>query len=218
MTVKTYNSCCPKKGFREVYHFDKKGNAIKSLRYYKQKHLSSYVYEYDKKDNLTREVQTYDINNKNPVYTTEYFYDYDSINRLVLRRKLYNTWETKVLFSNFDSNDNAQTLTEIFNQRTLIEKRTFDTKNRVVEVKRFRSDSLIFEEEMRYNEHDDLIYSHIPTYLDNETGKMIILIGGDRHSVTEEYEYLYDDQARWIKKYVLYDNKRVLLEKRHYKE
>ena len=38
-----------------------------------------------------------------------------------------------------------------------------------------------------------------------------------RYSAVEIYEYTYDKLNRWIEKYVIFDNKKVLLEKRFYK-
>jgi len=78
-------------------------------------------------------------------------------------------------------------------------------------------DSIADFEEIRYNEIGDIIYSCIPALLDKETGKMKTLIGGRRYSVVEEYEYIYDCFNRWIEKYVIFDNKKLLLEKRIYK-
>ena len=46
---------------------------------------------------------------------------------------------------------------------------------------------------------------------------MVIQIGGNRHSVTESFEYKYDSKSRWVEKYVIFDNRKVLLEKRDYK-
>jgi hypothetical protein len=47
---------------------------------------------------------------------------------------------------------------------------------------------------------------------------MYRLIGGNRHSITETYEYKYDDLNRWTEKYVIYDDKRILAMKRLYKK
>lgn len=45
---------------------------------------------------------------------------------------------------------------------------------------------------------------------------MIMMLGGNRHWYEEEYTYTYDKQNRWVEKYVVYNNKKVLIEKRVY--
>lgn len=217
LTVKSFNGCCSKKGYRAIYNFDKEGNAIKSMNYYKRKHLASYVYKYGDSGLLIEKIQTYDINNKERVDTTRYDYSYDSNNRVISKTKYFGRWQVDNKYSDFDSNNNAQTVARTFNNSVTITKRTFDSQNRIIRKQSFENDTLDFEEEIRYNEHNDIAYSYIPTLLDKETGKMVTLIGGNRHSVTETFEYKYDNKNRWIERYVLFDNKKVLLEKRDYK-
>lgn len=71
--------------------------------------------------------------------------------------------------------------------------------------------------------YGDKIYSNVPTLLDKETGKMVLFIVGRnytgcrRYSIIEVYEYKYDELNRWTEKYVVFDNRKVLLEKRIYK-
>lgn len=217
LTVKSFNGCCSKKGYRAIYYFDNEGNAIKSMNYYKRKHLGSYVYKYGDNGLLIEKIQTYDINNKERVDTTRYDYSYDSNNRVISKTKYFGRWQVDNKYSDFDSNNNAQTVARTFNNSVTITKRTFDSQNRIIRKQSFENDTLDFEEEIRYNEHNDIAYSYIPTLLDKETGKMVTLIGGNRHSVTETFEYKYDNKNRWIERYVLFDNKKVLLEKRDYK-
>lgn len=217
LTVKSFNGCCSKKGYRAIYNFDKEGNAIKSMNYYKRKHLASYVYKYGDSGLLIEKIQTYDINNKERVDTTRYDYSYDSNNRVISKTKYFGRWQVDNKYSDFDSNNNAQTVVRTFNNSVTITKRTFDSQNRIIRKQSFENDTLDFEEEIRYNEHNDIAYSYIPTLLDKETGKMVTLIGGNRHSVTETFEYKYDNKNRWIERHVLFDNKKVLLEKRDYK-
>lgn len=217
LTVKSFNGCCSKKGYRAIYHFDKKGNAVKSMNYYKSKHLASYVYKYGDNGLLVKKIQTYDINNKDRVDTTRYEYSYDSNNRVVSKTESFGRWKVDEKYENFDSNNNAQTVIWTLENSKAITQRKFDAENRIVHIQRFRNDTLDFEEAIRYNEFDDIVYSDIPTLLDKETGKMVMLIGGNRHSVTETFEYKYDNKKRWVKKYVIFDNKKVLLEKRDYK-
>jgi len=217
LTVKSFNGCCSKKGYRAVYYFDDEGNAIKSMNYYKRKHLATYVYKYGADGLLVEKIQTFDINNKDRIDTTRYDYNYDSINRVISKTEFFGKWCVDQKYEDFDSSNNSQTVIRSFNNSTTITKRKFDSQNRIVHIQRFENDSLDFEEEIRYNEFNDKIYSYIPTLLDKETGKMVILIGGNRHSVTESCEYKYDSKSRWVEKYVIFDNRKVLLEKRDYK-
>ena len=217
LTIKSFNGCCSKKGYKAIYNFDKEGNAVKSSNYYRRKHLASYVYKYSDKGLLIEKVQTFGINNKNRVDTTRYIYEYDSVGRIISETEYFGTWQVKKTFSDFDSNNNAQTVVRFFDKWTTTTKRTFDSQSRIILRQNFENDTLDFQEEIRYNENNDIIYSYIPTYIDKETGKTVVLIGGNRHSVTETYEYKYDNLNRWIEKYVIFEKKKILLEKRDYK-
>lgn len=217
LTVKSFNGCCSKKGYKAIYNFDKEGNAVKSSNYFRRKHLASYVYKYADNGPLIEKVQTFDINNKNRVDTTRYIYNYDSVGRIISEIENFGTWQVKKTFSDFDSNNNAQTVLRTFDKWTTTTKRTFDSHSRIILKQTYENDTLDFQEEIRYNENDDIIYSYIPTFIDKETGKMVVLIGGNRHSVTETYEYKYDNKNRWIEKYVIFEKKKILLETRDYK-
>ena len=63
----------------------------------------------------------------------------------------------------------------------------------------------------------DLCYSLIPSIVGKEDEPLAIWFGGNRHAPEERYEYTYDNQNRWTKKYLVYKDKRVLHEKRKYK-
>ena len=66
---------------------------------------------------------------------------------------------------------------------------------------------------MQYNEFGDIIYSNLPLY----NIKKIETITTGRYSAVEIYEYVYDKFNRWLEKYVVFENNRVLIEKRFYK-
>lgn len=217
LTVKSFNGCCSKKGYRVIYYFDGEGNAIKSMNYFKRKRLASYVYKYDNNGLLVEKIQTYDINNKGRIDTTRYDYSFASKNRMLSKSEYSGKWSVELKYKDFDSNNNPQTVIRTFNNSTTITKRKFDSQNRIVHIQRFENDTIDFEEEIRYNESNDIVYSYIPTIIDKETGKMVVLIGGNRHSATESFDYKYDNKNRWIEKYVIFNNKKVLLEKREYK-
>lgn len=217
LTIRSFNGCCSKKGYRAIYYFDNAGNAIKSMNYFRRKHLASHVYKYGENGLLEEEIQTYNINNKDRISTIKYVYGFDSNNRVIYKSEYFGRSQVDMKYKDFDLNDNSQTVIRTFGNSTTITKRKFDSQNRIVHIQGFKNDSLDFEEEIRYNEFNDKVYSCIPTLLDNETGKMVFLIGGNRHSVTESYEYKYDNKNRWVEKYVIFDNKKVLLEKRNYK-
>ena len=103
------------------------------------------------------------------------------------------------------------------NNISFVEKRRFNSTGQQTFNQRLENDSITQIEESQYNQYGDKIYSNVPTLKDKKTGKMIRQIGGNRHWFLEEYEYTYDKLNRWIEKYVIYDNKKVLLETRIYK-
>ncbi|HLN53655.1 MAG TPA: hypothetical protein VK212_08095 [Lentimicrobium sp.] len=209
LTIKSFNGCCSQKGYRAIYYIDREGNAIKSMNYFKRKHLASYVYKYDKNGLLVEKIQTYDINNKGRIDTTRIDYSFDSNNRMISKSEYFGKWSVDLEYKNFDANNNPLTVIRTFNNSTTITQRKFDSQNRIVHIQRFENDRIDFEEEIKYNEFNDIVYSYIPTLIDKETGKMVVLIGGNRHSVTESFDYKYDNQNRWIEKYAIFDNKKV---------
>lgn len=79
------------------------------------------------------------------------------------------------------------------------------------------ADSLRTTEILDYNQQGDLSYSLIPDIVGEEDEPLAIWIGGSRHAPEERYTYVYDNQNRWIKKYVIYKGEKVLLESRKYK-
>jgi hypothetical protein len=76
---------------------------------------------------------------------------------------------------------------------------------------------VIILEEKRYNTKGDLSYSIIPDLVGKDKKGLAIFIGGNRFSAIEEYEYVYDNLNRWTEKFVVFENKKLLFEKRKYK-
>jgi hypothetical protein len=217
LTVKSFNGCCSMNGYRVVYYFDNIGNVIRSLNYFKKKHLANFEYRYNDKGLLMEKIQTYDIDNKSRIDTIRFTYEFDTSDRITLKTEHFGKWKHTESYQDFDANNNPQTVLSTFGNRTTILKRTFNSQNKEILKQRVENDSTITFEEIKYNEVGDIINSNIPSLLDKETGKMAVLIGGNRHSIVEIYEYRYDKLFHWTQKYVVFDNKKVLLEKRIYK-
>lgn len=208
---------------RSVYCFDERGNTIKVSYFAGVKRLASYEFIYNDKGLLTEETQTFHLQNKRKrnrqKETTRFFYEFDTQNRIIRKTTDSSNRDLFSLFyQDFDSNNNPQTIISRF--RNSEGKRTieYNSLNKPVLIQRFKNDSIIGIEEIRYNKYGDIIYSNVPTLLDKKTGKMQILIGGDRHAIVEEYEYVYDQANRWIEKYIVYDGKKELLQKRIFKD
>lgn len=218
LIVKSFNGCCAQKGFRAIYYFDNNGRTIKSSNYFKRQLLASYEYRYNDKGFLIEKNQTFDINNKNRKDTTKFDYTLDANGRVITKAINFGKWTAKDMYSDFDTLNYAQTVIHTFdNNKGVVEKRQFNSKGREVFNQQLKNDTISMTEESKYNDYGDKVYSNIPELLDKETGKMVILIGGSRHSIIEVYEYSYDKLNRWTKKYVVFDNKKVLLEKRIYR-
>ena len=245
LTVKTYYGCFAKENYRYVYSFDKKGNAIKLSNFCKKNHhvCFKYKYKYNDKGLLEKETQTYNINKKHKLYTKVFTYEFDT-NDLLICKTEYFGWKSIEYYQDFDTNNNPQTIISIYNNLKTITNQKFNANGKEILITEIKNDTIISTKKHfvnqifnpigkeisreiikndtiisieRYNEFGDIIYSHLPYLLDKETGKMAVLIGGNRHSVVEEYEYLYDKFNRWIEKYVIYDGKKMLLEKRIFK-
>ena len=217
LIIKSYNGCCVQKGFKSIYYFDDNGRTIKSFNYFKRQLIESYEYRYNDKGLLIEKTMVSDLNNNARTDTTKFVYSLDEKGRVISKTEYFGQWTATEMYSDFDSFNNPQIVTNSFNNISYIEKRQFNSSGQQTSNQRLEDDSIIQIEESQYNQYGDKIFSNVPTLADKKTGKMIMLIGGNRHWFLEEYEYTYDKLNRWIKKYVIYDNKKVLLETRIYK-
>lgn len=217
LIIKSFNSCCAQKGYKAIYYFDSIGRTIKSSNYFKQKLLASYEYRYNDNGLLTEKIMVYGINNKARKDTTKFTYTFDQKDRVTAKTEHFGNWTSIDTYTDFDTLNNPTTIIHTFNNNTFVEKRQYNSLGQEILNERLRNDTIILIEESKYNQFGDKIYSNMPTLIDKETGKMVRLIGGTRHWFLEEYIYTYDNLNRWTEKYVVYDNKNVLLEKRIYK-
>jgi hypothetical protein len=217
LIVESFNGCCAQKGYKAIYYFDSSGRTIKSSNYFKRKLLASYEYRYNDKGLLTEKITLYDIKSKSRKDTTKFTYTFDQKDRVITKTKHFGTWTALESYTDFDALNNPTTIIHSFNNTTFVEKRQYNSLGQEILNQRLENDTITSIEEIKYNQFGNKIYSNMPTLIDNETGKMVKLIGGTRHWFLEEYLYTYDNLNRWTEKYVVYDNKNVLLEKRIYK-
>lgn len=217
LIVKSFNVCSTQKGFRAIYYFDSKGQTIKSFHYFKRQLRASYVYQYNEKGLLIEKIKVYDIKNKSRKDTTKFVYTFDQKDRVITKTEYFGNWSSMVTYSEFNTLNNPTILIHKFGNNSSIEKIEYNSLGQQILYQRLNGDTITSTEESNYNEFGDKVYSNIPTLFDKETGKMEILIGGNRHSIVEKYEYSYDKLNRWTEKYVVYDDKKALLEKRVYK-
>ncbi len=220
LTIKSFNGCCSKKGYRAKYHFNENGQAIKSVNYFKLKKLAKYEYLYDSLGNLTHSIQTYSINDKDRIDTNWITYTYDSEKRIIVKTNWTSTehlWTEE--YDDFNAlNKPTKTIRYTpSNSDTSIQVVNYNQQGQVTKIMYHETDSLRTSEILDYNEHGDLKYSLIPGIVRQEDEPLAIWIGGNRHAPEEQYEYSYDNQNRWTEKYVIFKDKRVLLETRKYK-
>lgn len=220
LTIKSFNGCCAKKGYRAKYYFNENGQAVKSTNYFKLKKLAEYEYLYDSLGNLTHSIQTYSINDKDRIDTNWTTYTYVSEKRIIEKTDWtshHHSWtEEYEDFNELDkptktirySSSNSDTSTKLVN---------YNQHGQVTKIMYQESDSLRTSEILDYNEHGDVKYSLIPSLVGKEDEPLAIWVGGSRHAHEERYKYTYDDQNRWTEKYVMFNDKRVLLETRKYK-
>lgn len=213
MIVQSFSGFDAKKTFRAVYYFDKSGNAIKSSHFYRIRRYASYRYLYNNKGRLLEKSKTYDINNKNKkkeINTTRFTYEFDPIGRLIHKTTDSEGQKSEEYYQDFDNN-NPQTI--IYPSNGIKYVRKYNSLNQVILIQRIENDVIKNIEEIQYNEFGDKIYSNLPLYDINK----IETITTGRYSAVETYEYIYDKSNRWIEKYVVFDSKRILLEKRFFK-
>ena len=219
LTIKVFNGCCSKKGYKAKYYFNEKGQAIKSTKFFRLKKLAEYEYQYDSLGNLTHEIQTFDINNKNRIDTNLITYSFDSQNRIIKKvikinselfwTKTYSKFnefnKPKLILSYSHKNDTSKKLIE------------YNDKGFLVKTQIIKNDSIETLEIIDYNDKGDISYSSIPSIKKEENKNLAIYVGGSRHSSEEKYHYEYDRNDRWTKKYLI-DNKTDILQlKRKYK-
>lgn len=217
LIVNSFNGCCAQKGYKAIYYFDSSGRTIKSSNYFERKLLASYEYRYNDKGLLTEKITLYDINNKSLKDTTYFTYIFDQKDRLTTKTEHFGNWTAIETYTDFDALNNPTTIIHSFNNNTFVEKRQYNSFGQEILNQRLTNDTIASIEEIKYNQFGDKIYSNMPTLIDKETGKMVMLIGGSRHAIVEKYDYFYDKLNRWTEKYVLFDNRKVLLEKRKYR-
>ncbi|MBV6484253.1 MAG: hypothetical protein KFKLKKLM_00747 [Flavobacteriales bacterium] len=221
LEVKSFNGCCAKKGFSAKYYFNDKGQAIKSEQFFRRQKRAEYEYRFDSIGSLIYKISTYNINNLEVVDTVAfYYYAYDSEKRIIKKTSRYSPnsfWtEEYTDFSEFNKPKKVLRYSSTFPD-TLIQILEYNQKSKLISIKLFyNNDSLITNEILDYNKQGDLSYSLIPSLVGQENEPLAIWVGGTRHAPEERYEYLYDKQNRWIKKILIYRNKKVLLEKRKY--
>lgn len=216
LEVKSFNGCCAQKGYRAIYVFDSIGRAIKSYNYFKRKLLAAYEYRYNERGLLSEKKSVFDINKNAQNDYSKFIYKFDTIGRLVNKTEQHGNWVYITLFTDFDYLNNAKTVIRILSENAFLDKNKFDSLGQLIHTKSWANDTLVYTEEIKYNAFGDIVYSYIPTLQDKETGKMIMMLGGNRHWYEEEYTYTYDKQNHWVEKYVVYNNKKVLIEKRVY--
>ena len=220
LTIKSFNGCCTKKGYRAKYYFNDQGQAINSKNFFRLKKLSEFEYRYDSLGNLTHKIQTYSINDKDRVDTNSTQYVYDSDKRIIKKTEWTSSehsWTEEYKdFNNFDK----PTKTIFYsssNNDTSVQVVKYNQIGRVSLVMYQEADSLRTTEILDYNKQGNLSYSLIPSIVGKENGPLAIWVGGSRHAPEERYDYSYDNQNWWTEKYVIYKDKKVLLETRKYK-
>lgn len=216
LVVKSFNGCV-KKGYRAVYLFDSNGQAIESSNYFKKKLLAQYKYRYNEKGLLIEKIQTFDINNKNKVDTTKFIYEFDEQERVISKSKIFGKWVVLEIFQNFNDKGFPTTIIRTFDNKTTTIQKEYDILGNESKIQKVENDSVIILEEKKYNAKGDISYSIIPDLVGKDKKGLAIFIGGNRFSAIEEYEYVYDNLNRWIEKYVVFENEKLLIEKREYK-
>lgn len=217
--VKAFNGCCAKEGYRAIYTFDKNGRAIECANFFKKKLLAKFKYVYNDTGLMIEKIQVFDINNKNRIDTTHYKYDMDAKGKVLSKTTILHHKEFWWIdnFKDFDNNGFPKTIiTENYKHEKTTQLKSYDTLGNITVIQNIENDSVITIEERKYNQQGDLEYSILPTLVGRDTKGLALFIGGTRRAAIENYEYTYDKLNRWTEKYVVYDGKKLLFEKRKY--
>lgn len=209
LIVKSYNGCCSKKGYRAEYFFDNVGKPISSNHYFKSELRA--INKYNNKGFLIEVIRIFDIGKKD---TTKYEYTFDTNERIT--SKVIKSWNWSITenYLDFDSLNNPQTTVRVYDKWKTVIRKTYDSLNNVISKQIFENDTLVGQVFSTYNNHGDLIFNNIQTFIKKDIEKM------ETHksqNIIEKYFYTYDNLNRWTKKYVVIGNREILLEKRIYK-
>tara|TARA_R110002049_G_scaffold305808_1_gene503300 strand:- start:929 stop:1696 length:768 start_codon:yes stop_codon:yes gene_type:complete len=221
LTIKSFNGCCSKKGFRAKYYFNNKGQAVRSEHFFKRQKRAEYEYKYDSLGNLVYKISIYDSNNKGKLDTINYInYELDSENRIIKKTK----WSSPELlwtkeYEDFNEFDQPEKIIHYssLNPDTITRKINYNQNGQSIRIMTQNEDTLRTNEILDYNEQGDLSYSLLPSFVGKEKEPLAIWVGGRRYAPEEKYKYTYDTKNRWTRKYRIVEDDKVLFEKRTYK-
>lgn len=216
LIIKSFNGCYSR-GFRSVYTFNKNGQAIESSNFNGRKLLAIYRYEYNTNGLLIRKVQIYSINHKDNIDTTNFLYGFDSQGRVISKSIEMGHGLFVERYECFDLNNFPTEVTSTINGISTTLLKEYDSLGKEIVNQKIENDSIVTLEEKRYNRFGDIVYSIIPLLVGKDKTGLAIFIGGSRYSAVEEYDYIYDKENRWTKKYVVFNGKKLLIEERIFK-
>jgi hypothetical protein len=168
---------------------------------------------------MTHQITKYNINRKGTIDTSLTQYDYDSLNRII--KKTYWTspeYSFTKVYSDFTTFDKPKRIISLSSSDpdSLVQIMSYNDLGQLIKIQVQKPDTLMISEIRDYNEHGYLSYSIIPSIVGKENEPLAIWLGG-RYAPEERFEYKYNRQNRWIEKYILYRDKKVLLETRKFK-
>ena len=161
LEIKAFNSGVDKKGYRAIYYFTENGKAFKSEHFFKRKLLSVHEYYYNEYGLLTRNVETFSVNEKNRNNTTHYRYELNEQGQILMKASVFGPG---LFFTNYYMNYNAmgkpeKIKTENSTQEEVTQVLTYDSLGRAIQFASLVNDSLVVREIREYNIDGELVYS-----------------------------------------------------------
>ena len=185
---------------------------------------------YDRNNNIIYEISSYDINNGNKIDTiSSYKYEYDELNRMILKKAQFGMIEKFSDFSEFSKPKLIERLNEneeAFDLEPFKEILEYDSIGNLVKETKF--DNIYPEEnntikkisiETNRFKYDD--YGNITEIKREFTPKIkfpIEVLGGFPLYEHEKFEYKYNKNGLWVKKYLLVEGKKYLIKKREFSQ
>ena len=215
LIVEILSNVISRKKYSSVYYFDNKGNAIKSSKFRGNKCITNFRYQYNAMGLLIEEMQTYYWKCKKKNKITKYFYELDTVDRIISRTKYSDEDSYTTYYQDFDDSNNPQTIIGVRGGFAIIKKK-YDAFNRVIAIEVYDKEKILDSLVIKYNEFGDEIYSYSGSFLNFNKKEDTEPFISDSvvFEIESHYEYLYDLSNRWIEKYLLHDNNRLLLRKR----
>lgn len=206
-------------GYRQVYLFNDLGQPIQSSFYYKRKLLSKFSSTFNEKGMLSEYIQVFDAKKSRKAENVMFEYQFDDNGFMISKSEYWGKWVAQEYYSDYNEKGLPGIMIKVFNGSEWKHQLKYNEAGCLTERLVLQNDTISSIEYLECNEQGDIIFSSLPLLIDEEKEcNFPLLLGGDRHSAIEQYEYTYDSSNRWIEMYNITEGSKRLLTIREFKQ